>query len=252
MSDVVRYGLVCFIVLVATYQQGITGFGCTVLSLPIVTLLLGIHTAVPILMTQALLLAILIVLESKQHIVWREFNHIAILAGLGLPFGIWLRLSRPPEQLKWILAGFMLVIGTQGLIHQLIGKEHTKMSARKRLLMSVFVPLGGLFQGAFGAGGPLVVIYASRAIADKTLFRVTICMLWVVLNAIVVGQHIVTGTLRGHTLRVALCCLPFTVLGWFFGNKAHYSINDGAFRKVVYSVLIASGVFLVCDLVGLI
>ena len=160
--------------------------------------------------------------------------------------------SSRPEELKWILAGFMLVIGTQGLIRQLIGKPPSKMSPRKKLFTSLFLPLSGVIQGAFGTGGPLVVIYASRAIRDKTVFRVTLCAIWAVTNTALVGQDIASLALRGHTLWVALCCLPFAVLGWFFGNKAHYCINDGAFRKVVYSVLIASGVVLVCNLVGLI
>jgi uncharacterized protein len=251
MPDSVVYGLVGLIVLVTAYQEGITGFGCTVLALPFVTLLLGIEPAVPILRAQALLLAILIVLESRQHIVWREVRHMTILIALGIPFGVWLWHSREPGELKWILAGFMLVVGTHGLIRQMVGKGHSKMSPRKKLLTSAFLPLSGVLQGSFGTGGPLVVIYASRAIADKTVFRVTLCMIWALTNSVLVAGDAASSALSGRTLVIALCCLPLTVLGWFFGNKAHYGIEEGAFRKVVYSVLIIAGAVLVCSSAGL-
>jgi uncharacterized membrane protein YfcA len=250
MSEDVRLGLVCMIVLLTGFQEGVTGFGSTVLALPFVTLLLGLKTAVPVLVILAWVLAALIVLESRRHIVWREYFHIALLVAVGLPFGIWLRQSRPPEELRWILAGFMVAVGAQGLIRQLMGRQHSKMSPRKKLSTSAFLPLGGIIHGAFGTGGPLVVIYAARAITEKTLFRVTMCMMWFTINTIVITQW-ATGPVRHmHIARTAAVCLPFTLLGLFVGNKAHYRINENVFRMVVYSVLIASGAFLVWSLVG--
>ena len=250
MPEAVRYGLVAAIVFATAFQEGITGFGCTVLALPFVTLLLGLDVAIPLLVIQAWVLALLIVLESRRLIVWREFRHIALLMGLGVPFGIWLRQSMPEHHLKWILAGFMVAVGMQGLARQFVGGQHSKMTPRKRLFTSVFLPLGGVIHGAFATGGPLVVIYAARAITDKTLFRVTLCMVWLVMNTILLGQKAACSTLPWSTVRIALCCLPFSLLGLVFGNKAHYGIDEKAFRTVVFSVLIASGAVLVWSLVG--
>jgi len=250
MPDAVRYGLVAVVVFSTAFQEGITGFGCTVLALPFVTLLLGLNVAIPVLVIQAWVLALLIVLESRRHIVWHEFRHIALLVGVGLPLGMWLRQSVSEHDLKWIVAGFMVAVGVQGLARQFVGGQHSKMTPRKKLFTSMFLPLGGVIHGAFATGGPLVVIYAARAITDKTLFRVTLCMVWVVMNTILIGQRMASSTLPGSTVKTAMCCLPFTLLGLVFGNRAHYRINERAFRKVVYSVLIASGIVLVWSLVG--
>lgn len=253
MPDAVTYGLVGLIVCFTAFQEGVTGFGATVLALPFVTLLLGdITIAVPALVMQAWILALLIVLEARKHIVWREYFHIALLVGLGLPFGIWMRHAINPYYLKWILAGFMIVVGTQGLIRLLIGKPHSKMSAAKKAFTSSFLPLGGIIHGAFGTGGPLVVIYATRAITDKLLFRVTMCMMWFTMNTILTTQFLLGKGPHIEVFKIVGICLPFTLVGLFIGNKAHYRINEQAFRKVVYSVLIASGLVLVCNLVGLI
>jgi len=276
MPEVVRYGLVGLIVCFTAFQEGVTGFGATALALPFVVLLLGLKTAVPALVIQAWILALLIIVECRKlkvwgerehestvnapglclsiscNTVWREYAHIALLVGLGLPLGIWMRQHIPEDGLKWVLAGFMVIVGAHGLIVQMMGKKHTEMTPLKRLVMSIFLPLGGVIHGAFGSGGPLVVVYATRAIAEKTVFRVTLCMMWFTMNTVLITQSLLDKKVDHlHIFKIVGILLPFTMVGLFIGNRAHYRINEVAFRKLVYAVLIASGVVLVCDLVGL-
>lgn len=248
MPEVYRYLLVGIIVFFTSFQEGVTGFGATVLALPFVTLLLGIEVAVPALFMQAWILAGLIVLEARKSIVWREYLHILVLVALGLPFGIWMRRSIDPYYLNWILAGFMIGIGAEGLIRLLSGKPHSKMNRNKKLLTSLFLPIGGVIHGAFASGGPLVVIYATRAIADKLLFRVTMCMMWFTINAVMITQWLLSKESHAESFKVLACCMPFTLVGLYLGNRAHYRINEVSFRKVVYSVLIASGFVMVSKL----
>jgi uncharacterized protein len=101
-----------------------------------------------------------------------------------------------------------------------------------------------VLHGAFGSGGPLVIIYATRAIADKTLFRVTLCLLWTALNAILIGQWVSRGTLTPHIWKTAAFCAPFAFIGVILGNHAHYRTDVVLFRKIVFSVLIASALVL--------
>lgn len=251
MPDWVTYALVALVVLLTHFQEGVTGFGCTVLAVPFITLLLGLDVAVPVLTIQAWLLALLIVLESRKKIVWGEFARIIVLVGIGFPFGIWGSKILPVATLKWVLAGFMMVVGIQGLVNQLRGNVPSgKMTPRARAFASAFLPIGGVIHGAFASGGPLVVIYAARALTDKTLFRVTLCMLWMTLNTIMMAQWLVAGSLTPHIWRTTAFCLPFTIIGMIVGNRAHYKINADTFRLMIYSVMIASGLVLVWQLIG--
>lgn len=275
MPEWVRYGLVCLIVLLTHFQEGITGFGCVALGLPFVTLLLGLDAAVPVLTIPGWFLAVLIVLESRKHKawgcldhnhvvripgasiefsfneIWREFWLICIFVGIGMPFGIVGARVLPEATLKWVLAGFMVAIGTNGLVNQLRGvTPPAKIAPRVRLLTGALMPISGVIHGAFAAGGPLLVVYATRAITDKTLFRVTLCMVWIVLNGVLVAQWMMSGRLTPQIWRISALCMPFMLIGLFLGNRAHYRINENTFRKVVYSVLIASGVFLVWSLLS--
>ena len=249
MSDYARYLIIGLIVFLTHYQEGITGFGCAALALPFVAMLVGLQTAVPLLVILGWLIAIGIVLLDRRGVAWKEFAIILVLLGIGLPIGMRASSSLPEDTLKWILAGFMVAVGIHGIIRQGLRYAPPKeMTLARRLMLSAFVPMSGVIQGAFGTGGPLLVIYATRAIPDKSAFRGTLCVVWIVTNAALIGRFAVNGALTPDVLRLVAICLPFVLAGMFLGNRSHYRVNEVMFRRVVYGVLTASGAFLAWSL----
>lgn len=249
LSENMQFILIGLIILFTNFQEGITGFGCTALALPFVTLILGdVELAKHILVPIAWMLALAIVLISRKQIVWREYWRIMPLALLGLPIGIWISKTLPKEGMQALLAVFMLLIGLHGLIRQATRKgERTACTGMKRNLLSLFIPVGGVMQGAFGSGGPLIVVYATRALIDKSVFRVTICMVWVTLNTILLADWIRDPRYHAiniEAMRAILLCMPFTIAGLLIGNWAHHRVNEVTFTRIVYGVLMISGVML--------
>ena len=252
MSDYTRYGLVALIVFLTHFQDGITGFGSAALALPFLAILIGLQLAVPALIILGWLLSIFIILQSRQHIVWSEYARIMVLAAIGMPIGVWICGVLPEHSLKWVLGVFMVLIGTHGLIGQFAkGKSDGPISERKKRWLSGFVPLGGIMQGAFGAGGPLIVIYATRAFRDKGVFRCTLCLLWATLNPILIATRWAAGhKLNMDVLRLVAICLPSMLLGLVLGSIAHHKADEMTFRRIVYAVLILSGFMLIWSLLG--
>jgi hypothetical protein len=251
MPDTARYVIVGLIILLTHFQEGITGFGCTVLALPFVTLLIGLDQAVPVLVVQAWVLAGLIVVVSRRHIAWREYRTIVGLAAVGLPVGMWVAHALPEQALRWVLAGFMLAVGLQGLMREArCPAMPAEAVACGSSWAKALLPLGGVIQGAFGSGGPLIVVYAARALTHKTVFRATLCMLWLTLNTVLIGGFVAVGRLNPPLLWLNAAYLPATLLGLWLGNHAHYRINERVFRRLVYGVLMGSGAVLVWSLLS--
>ena len=250
MNDILTYALVAGVIFLTHFQQGITGFGSGALAMSFLTLLIGFETAVTVLIIQGWILALLTVADSWRKIVWREFAWILVLAGLGMPFGIWMAARLPTNTLKLILGLFCIAVGIEGFVTQLFRAAPVMAGANTRRLASLFLPIGGAFHGAFASGGPLLVIYATRTITDKSLFRVTLCLVWVVLNSVLIVQRAFSGAITLHVAYVAAFLVPFSFLGFFVGNHAHYRVNDMLFRKIVFVVLIAVGAFLAWSTIG--
>jgi uncharacterized membrane protein YfcA len=235
----VWFGLV---VLITHFIEGITGFGCTVLALPFCILLVGAKTAVPVLVFHALVLAYYIIIIDKKSIQWKEFLKIVAFVGLGLPVGIALFTFLDERILKAILGVFMVFIGARGLATSIFNWD-----SRRRLPAWVYngaLLLGGCIHGAFGSGGPLVVIYAQKALPDKSHFRATICMLWTALNTVMVAQSLARGTMTAEIWAITGVTMPFLIGGAIIGNWAHHRIQDHHFTQLVYLVLLVSGLFM--------
>lgn len=246
MSDFVRFGLVALVVFLTHFQNSITGFGSAALALPFMVVLIGLGISVPALLILGWLIAALIVAQSWRQIDWKEYAKIIVLGAIGMPIGAHAASHLPEQYLKGALAIFMVLVGIHGLAKQYAkSKASSGISGGRRMALSGFVPAGGIMQGAFGTGGPLIVVYATQALADKSRFRATLCLVWVTLNPIVLGMRWAAGNKVGmDVLQVVGICLIPMVLGLVLGNIAHHRVNEKTFRKVVYAVLILSGLIL--------
>lgn len=248
-----------FVVLLTHFLEGITGFGCTVLALPFCISLAGIKTAVPVLVVIAWLMALYIVIIDFKNIVWREYIKIVSFVMLGLPLGMWLFSILPEVILRKMLGIFMIIVSVRGLYaafnskletvcgcgEECVVKEELKVESKlKKYLLNFVLFLGGIIHGAFGSGGPFIVIYATKALPKKSNFRATLCMLWLTLNTIIIFKNINQGVMTAPVIELILWTLPFLVVGMILGNYAHKRIKENYFIKVVYIVLLISGVFM--------
>lgn len=237
--DIAAIFIFGLIVLVTHMLEGITGLGATVLALPFAILLFGIGVAVPVLVILALFLSFYILAVSYRNILWKEYAKISLLAGLGLPLGIWGFSALSEKMLKILLAAFMLAVSVRGLYVTM--KRPGRGSGVLRRLSPAFLVLGGGMHGAFSSGGPLVIVYATEAIPDKSRFRATLSMVWITMNLILLGQFAARGYVTPEVQRIALCALPFVIAGAVIGNRVHKRVRESTFVKMVYGILLVSG-----------
>ena len=241
--------LLGLIVFVTQTLEGITGFGSTVLALPFAAMILGLNAAIPILAAHTWLLVIYVVFVSWRRIVWKEFGFIVLYVLIGLPIGYLLFKNLDDTYLKGILSLFMIGVGINGIrATRRCQVESQAGPVRKSHLMRFLLFLGGIVHGAFATSGPFVVIYASKALKDKALFRVSLCLLWLVLNTILMVMWTADGRWTPEVRYGLLVSLPFLLGGILLGDYLHHRVNERFFRLVVYGVLAISGLVLMCNL----
>jgi uncharacterized protein len=233
------FGLV---VLVTHFLEGITGFGCTVLALPFCVMLVGVKTAVPVLTVLSLILSSYIVIIDYKNIVWKSYIKIASFVGLGLPIGMLLFSFLPEDILKKILGVFMIMVASRGIYFAF--NERAKVKEIGNRMLNFILFLGGIIHGAFSAGGPFVVIYATQALKNKSNFRATLSTLWVTLNSIIIIKIALSGAFTPVVMKYFGWSVPFLLAGMLLGNWAHKRIEDRVFTKVVFLVLLVAGFFM--------
>lgn len=234
--------LVGIIVLITHTLEGITGFGCTAIAMPFTIMLVGVKVAKPALTILGFLLCLYIVIISFKDIIWKEFIKIAFFVGLGLPVGLWAFDKLPENILIKLLAAFITLIAIRGIYISFTSYKNSNPPSSKLLNFILF--LGGCVHGAFTSGGPIVTIYATEALPKKNNFRATLCMLWIVLNGIMIIQAASKGLITSDVIKLLEITIPFLVVGGLLGNWAHHKIKDTYFSKMVFIVLLITGLFM--------
>ena len=242
MSELAVVLIFGFIVITTHFLEGITGFGCTVLAMPFSIMLLGIDTARPVLTVYALLLALYLAVRYRKSISFAHYGKMIGAMLLGLPVGILAYDILPRRQLLLVLAVFMILVSVRGILKSFgIIRKGAPIKNAPALYL---VFLGGIIHGAFSSGGPLVIIYASEKIKDKSVFRATLCLIWSTLNTILLAQMLINRQIDGGAIRLAGMALPFLIAGTLLGDYAHKHIRDTVFTKLTFLILLATGIFM--------
>lgn len=245
-------GLVVFI---THGLEAITGFGCTVLALPFVTLLLDIGEAKFLLAILAWALALYIAISKRKRIVWRQFGVIVLFVGLGLPIGMYAFATLPKAFLIKLLGIFIIVsaalqlwklFATPMLARHRTGGRSGEPGSPKPLFWYHYVLLfiGGIVHGAFASGGPLVVLYASRALPEKGNFRATLTLLWATLNTVLILGFASAGMFTSDHWLLLGEMAPFLVGGIVAGELIHNRVKGEIFSKIVFVTLFITGIFM--------
>jgi Sulfite exporter TauE/SafE. len=157
---------------------------------------------------------------------------------IGLPVGILMGRYLPQNVLKLALGAFTLLAGLNGLWLNK-GAKKTPL-----FLMRLCLVGGGILQGAFATGGPLVIVYAKAMIPEKQRFRATLILVWFTLNIVLLTVRWQTNQF-GSVGEVIGFALAAWVAGILVGSHICRKVNAAQFEKIVYWILFCAGVFMI-------
>ena len=242
MSAIILSGLVVF---VTHTLEAITGFGCAVLAMPFVSALLGVRMAVMVITVLAWLLAFYLTIRNVRSIDFKQWGIITLCMLIGLPVGMYLFRSQQTDVLSLILAFFIVFVSISQLFRLIQGRALKPLpEGKKAIVYYILLIIAGVVHGLFSSAGPLAVLYATRALKDKAAFRATLCLLWTTLNTIIIATYLIEGSYTAPTAKTTALLLPFVVVGIVIGERIHDRVNARTFSLIVFSMLLATGIFM--------
>lgn len=231
--------IIGLVVLITHALEAVTGFGCTVLAFPFVIMLTdNLELSKILLSVLAWLLAVYFAVSKYKEIHWKQFGIIVVLAGAGMPVGVLLFKNTDPFLLTGVLGVFIVLTAAFQLYRCFVP------TGERRMPRFLFLPAGGIVHGAFAAGGPLIVLYASRKIPGKGQFRATMCLLWASLNTFLIVQYLTDGKLNRETGMDIVFLLPFLMGGIVVGEIIHKKVSEILFRKIIFISLFIIGIIM--------
>lgn len=230
-----------FFVFIAHTAQTITGFGSTIIAVTLGSIFYEINYLIPLLVPVNYMLVIYILARHYEGIQTRLLvRKMLPLFLAGIPIGFMIFYLGPGIWLKILFGGFVVIISTLELYSILSPKPIENKAPSKPYTFFMLIT-AGIIHGIYASGGPVVVFYLNKVIADKKAFRSTLSVLWIITGAILIISYIISGSLRFDQLEKSVFLLIPLVAGITFGEWLYKKINEQTFKVFVMVLLIISG-----------
>ncbi len=223
---------IALILLIASYVQGFSGFGLAIISIPLLSLFMNIKHVIPLIALCGLLLNILLFIELRKHIIFKNLKTLYIGSLIGIPPGILFLMIADINILKIIVSVIILIFVGISLI------KNINIKRIKPLYGFLFGLFSGFLGGAINTNGPPILIYQKMIEQSKTEFKSSITGYFIVNSIIIVSFHFITGITNNFILLNFAHLFPIIILGYFLGNKSFNKINTIIFNKIVLFLLL--------------
>jgi hypothetical protein len=244
-----KFLLFVLFVFTANAVEALSGFGGVIIAITLGALFYPIEGfLLPVLLPVNFLLGVYIVSRHYRKI---DFNillkNIIPMVGIGFAagFGVVILLRTLETQIDWLklVYGVFIVVFSGYQLARIAAARGSEpaMQRLSRAESAFWLAAGGIIHGIYASGGPLITIYASRKIPDKSEFRSTLSALWIVLNLILIVSFIVYHRITLHTLKYSAMLLPALAAGICAGEALHSRIRERTFRIVVFALLFVAG-----------
>lgn len=241
-----HFPILAVIVFVAYQIGATTGFGSAIIALTFAVNFYPIDYLIPVLVPLNLAICSYLVVRHPSGIR-RDLllKRILLPVCLGMPVGLVLFHTADTDRLKWTFGLFVLVLSAWELVRTSYASRAQLLRPLSGAASAAWLWAGGVIQGLWVSGGPLVAYWAGRTLPEKGAFRSTLSSLFLILNAVLFVSHLGAGRITPGTLRVSLLLLPAVFLGILLGEWLHARLPERGFRVVVFAVLVFAGAAIV-------
>lgn len=223
-------------IFLAAIVRGFSGFGFSLLSITAISLLLPPREIVPSIFLLEVAASINMIPSIWREIDWRSIRWLLLGYVIALPLGVYAlaRFPEPPMQ----LAMSLFVLSTT--IMMLRGFRMTKTPSATAT--TVTGAASGIFNGAFGIGGPPVVLFFFSTPAAAAVSRASVIAFFLSTDILGLGMLSYEGLVTHQSFAQFLAWLPALLIGVWAGAHGFRHVDQALFRRMVLIILMGLAV----------
>jgi uncharacterized membrane protein YfcA len=234
-----QIALIATIVFIAATQQVLSGFGFALVVMPLLTLLIGVQTAAPLVALAGLTLYAANVLRYRRAVDLRRLARLALGALLGVPVGVWALGALDERVVKGALGAVLVAYA----LYTLARPAGLRLRSSRWIYPAGF--LAGCLGGAYNTPGPPVVVYGRLRDWPRDEFRAILQAFFLVNGALVTASHVALGNVTGEVLRLYAVAVPAMAAGLLVGTRIDRRVSPQRFGGLVATLILVLGASLV-------
>jgi uncharacterized membrane protein YfcA len=213
--------------------RGFSGFGFSLLSITAISLLLPVSQIVPSIFLLEIAASINLIPGIWRDIHWRSLTWLMVGYVIGLPVGGYALIHAPEAPAQIVLSIF--VIGTAILMLRGFHLARTPGAPASTATGAA----SGVLNGAFGIGGPPVILFYFSTPGAAAIGRASIIFFFLFTDLLGVGYFATQGIVTTQSFIQSLFWLPALLIGVWIGAHGFRRMDQDAFRRWVLVILIA-------------
>jgi uncharacterized membrane protein YfcA len=230
--------LTLVIIFTSALARSTLGFGDALIAMPLLTLIIGVQTATPLVAFVGPTIALTIVWRNWRSIDLKATWHLILSSLIGIPVGVLVLTTAPEEMVKRLLGLSIILISLYNLVRPAL------ITLYQRKWAYVFGFVAGVLGGAYNTNGPPVVIYGAMRRWPPERFRATLQGYFLPTGLLILIGHGVAGLWTPQVLRLYTFALPVILIAIFLGGKLNQRIPPGRFERLIYGILLGLGFLL--------
>lgn len=236
--DLQTYAVSALIVLGAYVVFGISAFGASLFTVPLLTHLFPLHFVLPMCVLLDVSAALALGARFSRAADKSELLVLAPCSLAGAVTGVTLLVALPRTTTLAALGLFLLAYG----LYAIRQGEAASRIGRGWGVIAGFT--GGAMGTLFGIGAPPYAIYLARRASDKEALRATLSNMVLLSTAIRTLVFLAGGLMLADRVIGFALLLPFALAGLAVGNRFHGRLSRGALLRTISVLLALIGVSL--------
>lgn len=238
-------GIAMAVVLGAYFVFGLTGFGSTVIALPLLAQFAPLKFVVPVLLLLDLVAFLAVGVRGRRGIRVDELGPLLPFVLVGIALGLTLLIRVAEARLLVALGVFVLCYALWGLARR------GPVAEIPRWTCAPIGLAGGALSALFGTGGVLFAIYNAGRIRDKNELRASNAAMIAFSGIVRVVLFGLAGLLAQEGLWMfTLLLVPALLAGLALGSRLHAAVPAQAVVRAVHGVLVLAGIALLARALG--
>lgn len=231
--------LLLAIVFGSSLTLSVAGFGVALIGMPLLSWLLGVQVAAPLVALYGIILNFAVLLRYRVSFNYRAVTGLIVSSLAGVPVGVW-ALGNINETIILRVLGLVL-IGYS--LYALFTPRLPAIGAGHGWAYG-FGFISGCLGGAYNAFGPPIIIYGNLRGWLRNEFKSNLQGFFLLNAVVVVVVHGFNGNLNWPVWRSYLLAVPASLLGLLLGLLLDRYINQALFTRLVLILLLGLGVSL--------
>jgi uncharacterized membrane protein YfcA len=227
------------IVLLANIVFSISGFGLTLVAIPLLAHLFPIKFVIPMVVLLDVVASVRQATKLRSGVYKEELVSLLpfMLAGMGVGAFLLIRLAA-----DLLLLGLGIFVLAYGIYYAL---RHDSVVRFARWTVAPIGLFAGTTSALFGVGAPLYIMYLTGRGATPDHIRATMPVIFSFTTVGRIILFIVAGLFTGEILFTAALLAPMMFLGLYVGNRLHVNLSRETIVRIIGGLLVASGASLV-------